>query len=91
MIEDVYKELKSLGAVKSTNEFSQYWLGMEKSYLRTMKAKHRKPSARALGNVAARLKKDGEKLGENTNPKISRVGYRFVTMANECIDEILNR
>ena len=89
MIEDVYMELKRLGAVKSSNEFSQHWLGMEKSYLRTMKAKNRKPSARVLAHVAVKLKADGQRLEQNSNPKIATAGQYFLRMADNCINEIL--
>lgn len=89
MIEDVYMELKRLGAVKSSNEFSKYWLGMEKSYLRTMKAKHRKPSARVLAYIAVKLKEDGERLEKNSNPKIASAGHYFRQMSDRCINEIL--
>ena len=89
MIEDVYLELKKLGAVKSTDEFSESWLGMEKSYLRTMKAKHRRPSARVLAHVAVKLKLDGQKLVKSANPKVVSAGHYLVLMGDKCIEEIL--
>ena len=89
MIEYVYAELKKLGAVKTSDEFSCLWLGMEKSYLRTMKAKHRRPSARVLANVAAKLKGNGEVLEKNTDPKVALAGHYMVRMGDRCIEEIL--
>ena len=89
MIEDVYLELKKLGAVKSSNEFSQFWLGMEKSYLRTMKAKNRKPSARVLANGATKLRVDGAKLEKSSNPKVASAGHYLVVMGDMCVEEIL--
>ncbi|MEK4034882.1 DUF6626 family protein [Methylocystis sp. IM3] len=89
MIEYVYAELKKLGAVRSSDEFSRNWLGMEKSYLRTMKAKHRKPSARVLANVAAKLKGNGAELEKSTDPKVALAGQYLVRMGDRCVEEIL--
>lgn len=89
MIEYVYMELKKLGAVKSSDEFSRVWLGMEKSYLRTMKAKHRRPSARVLANVAAKLKGNGSALEKSTDPKVASAGHYLVQMGDRCIEEML--
>lgn len=89
MIEYVYAELKKLGAVKTSDEFSRNWLGMEKSYLRTMKAKRRRPSARVLANVAAKLKGSGRELEKNKDPKLALAGHCMVRMGDRCIEEML--
>lgn len=91
MIELIYEELKRLGAVKTYDQFSCEWLGMEKSYMRTVRSKHRMPSAKALARCAVRLKSQGDKLNA-----LDKSGYRSAAamlrkLSEECIEDILKR
>jgi len=89
IIEDFYNELHALGAVKSSEQFSIEWLGMQNSYLRCLRARNKKPSVKAWANLAVRLKATSQTLASNEKPKIARTGKRFAKMADRCIDEIL--
>lgn len=60
MIEDLYKELKELGVVQSATEFSQNWLGKEKSYYNVLLSKRRLPSADAISFCASRLRSEAQ-------------------------------
>ncbi len=91
MIENVYEELRRLGAVRSVDQFSREWLGMERSYMRVMKAKGRKPSAKVIATCAARLKSHGKHL-----MSIDRQGYHTAasalnTLAERCISDMIAR
>ena len=89
MIDLIYKELKQLGAVSTYDQFSIEWLGMEKSYMRTMRSKHRQPSAKAVARCVARLQQQGSKL-----IALDRQGYRIAAaklnqLANDCLSDML--
>jgi hypothetical protein len=91
LIETVYEELKKLGAVRSKDQFSSEWLGMEKSYMRVMKAKGRQPSARVVATCAARLRSHGKHLMAD-----ERHGFQFVAssldgLAERCIRDMIER
>ncbi len=55
MIEEIFEQLKDLGAVSSTDDFSTQWLGRERSYMRCLRAKQRDPSAQVLANLCCAL------------------------------------
>ena len=89
MIDLIYQELKQLGAVRTYDQFSIEWLGMEKSYMRTMRSKHRQPSAKALARCVARLQQQGNRLIE-----LDRLGYRSAAaklnkLADDCLSDML--
>ena len=89
MIETIYEELKEIGAVKSSNDFSKQWLGMEKSYLRCLRSKSRQPSAKALANCASRLKRTVEVLTSCDKKQAELLGQRLARLADGCLDELL--
>ncbi len=89
MIEMIYEELKAIGAVRSSNDFSRQWLGMEKSCLRCLRAKSRQPSAKALANCASRLKRTVEVLISCDKKQAEVLGQRLATLADGCVDELL--
>ena len=60
MIQDLYKELKELGVVQSATEFSQNWLGKERSYYHVLLSKRRSPSADAISFCASRLRSEAQ-------------------------------
>jgi hypothetical protein len=85
MIENVFEELKTDGFVKSGNEFSREWLGMEESYMRCLRAKDRSPSVRALMNCSQRLMSAGEALGASEMGEVKRKGLKLKELANVCV------
>ena len=89
MIEMIFEELREIGAVKSSNDFSSQWLGMEKSYLRCLRAKSRQPSAKALANCASRLKRTVEVLTSSDDRRAEVLGERLGRLANGCVEELL--
>lgn len=91
MIENVYEELKQLGAVRSVDQFSREWLGMERSYMRVMKAKGRKPSAKVIATCAARLRSHGKHL-----MSVDKRGYHLAAsalnlLADKCISDMISQ
>lgn len=89
MIEEIFYELKGLGAVRTTDEFSTLWLGREKSYLRCLRAKRRDPSSTALATCAVRLLRSADKLNKGQVLPTSHQGTRFRSLANKCLEGIL--
>lgn len=55
VIDIAFEKLKQLNLARTTNEYSQNWLGMENSYYRCLHSKRRKASARVYGYLAKRL------------------------------------
>ena len=89
MLEDVFWELKNSGLVGSGNEFSREWLGMDASYMRSLRAKNRQPSAKALARCANRLKQTGDALSNSTATNVLRKGLKCHALANLCVVELM--
>lgn len=89
MIETIYEELRTLGVVRNCDEFSRDWLGMEKSYMRVMRAKRRLPSAKAMARCISKLKNDSRKLIAIDRPGYGKAAARLDTLAQKCLDEML--
>ena len=89
MIETIYQELKRLGAVRNCDQFSREWLGMEKSYLRVLRAKGREPSAKAIARCASRLKRDSQHLTRVDKKGYQSAAGRLDQLAERCIAEML--
>ena len=89
MLLEIFDSLRSAGMVKSENEFSIDWLGMEESYIRCMKFKERSPSPRALINCAVKLKSTGDALRESKLACVNAQGDRLRSLARDCIVHVL--
>jgi len=89
LIEDLFDELKSIGAVSSTDDFSENWLGMNRSYLRCLRARNRAPSARVLAQCANRLQNASYRLTETAETtSVKKVAKRMKQLAQLCADEV---
>lgn len=88
MIEAVFEELKAAGMVRSSNQFSTEWLGMEESYMRCMRAKERDPSPRALINCAVKLKQTSDALRRSQMPGVKTKGDGLRLLARSCVEEV---
>ena len=86
----VYDELRNLGIVRTTSEFSEKWLGREGSYLMVLKAKHRRPSCSVWANCAVNLLRAAEGAVENENLPRTKAGNVFRSLASQCFDQVLN-
>lgn len=89
MIEDIFYELKTLGAVHNTDEFSTNWLGREKSYLRCLRAKRREPSSTALATCAVRLLRTADGFNASLLQPSRLKGTKLRSLADRCLEEIL--
>jgi hypothetical protein len=87
MIEEIFEQLKDLGAVSSTDDFSTKWLGRERSYMRCLRAKQRDPSAQVLATCAVRLLRTADSVG-TTMPWSRRDSLR--SLANTCLEALLS-
>ena len=87
-IEDVYEQLKALGAVRSANEFSTQWLGMNESYLRCIRAKGTAPSARVLARCSLKLRSLSQNMRTHPQPKLRAVGKHIAALAERCERDI---
>ncbi len=87
MIEYIFDELKNLGEVRSTDDFSMKWLGRERSYMRCLRSKRREPSAQVLATCAVRLLRSADSF-EAGLTAIRREKMR--TLANNCLDALLS-
>jgi hypothetical protein len=89
MIELIFEELKKNGMVGSSNEFSRDWLRMEKSYMRCLRAKQRSPSSKAMAACATRLRHVSNSLSASNKPNSKAIGQRMASLADSCINSIL--
>ena len=89
MIEQIFEELRESGLVSSGNEFSRTWLGMDESYMRGIRAKRRRPSARVLAQCAVRLKVMADDLSKGQNHETREKARHVEFLANLCIAEII--
>ncbi len=87
-IEDIYLQLKALGAVRSANEFSTQWLGMNESYLRTLRSKGMAPSARVLARCSIKLRSFSQNMRAHPQPKLRAVGKQVAALADRCVQDI---
>ena len=86
IIEGIYRLLKRLEVVRSTDDFSVIWLGMEKSYLRCLRARNREPTARVFATFTERLLCFGEILRADHHPiKIRNIGEQLLVVAWLCV------
>lgn len=86
IIDLTFDKLKSLNMIKTTNDFSENWLGMEISYYRCLTSKQRKASARVYGQLAKKLMDEAATrriLGQNKQAK--EIG----DLASACINAII--
>lgn len=89
MIEEVFLELKQSGLVRSGNEFSRDWLGMDESYMRSLRAKQRQPSAKVLARCANRLRQTGDALSASAMKQVLLDGRKCHLLAELCVRELL--
>jgi hypothetical protein len=89
MIETVFEALKQAGVVNSGSDFSEDWLGMEASYYRAVRTKHRVASPKALATCAVRLKTRASALNASTFPTLRAQAMRYAELADHCVDELL--
>ena len=87
MIENIFDELKSLGEVRSADEFSMKWLGRERSYMRCLRSKRREPSAQVLATCAVRLLRsaDSFEVGLTATRR-----EKMRSLANTCLEALLS-
>lgn len=90
MIEKIFEELRDIGIVRSRDQFSAEWLGREKSYLRGLQAKNRKPSVAVLATCAARLVKSADHLSKADAAIAKAKSAELRRLANTCFEQILD-
>lgn len=83
MIDDLYGQLRELGIVENKSDFSERWLGKEKSYYRGLLSKQREPSVDALAFCASKLRASSVYFGASKKRLMGR-------LANQCLDEVLS-
>ena len=88
ILEEIYHRLYTEEAVFSVSEFCREWLGVERSYMAVLAAKHRTPSAKVLMTCAKRLNELGKTLAASKYPCVSARGRRLQDLASECVGEV---
>ena len=89
MIEGIFEEMRGIGAVASSDEFSTNWLGRERSYLRGLRAKRREASPAVLATCAVRLLRTADGLKNAGLPIAETKQSHLRSMANRCLEGIL--
>lgn len=92
IIEDIFAELRVIGVIRNTDEFSQYWLGSDKSYLRCIRARKKKPGLKSLIHCTLRLREARDELSAaNKSPNVQMYAKRLGLYADLCMDQIISR
>jgi hypothetical protein len=86
VIDLAFEKLKSLNLAKTTNEYSEHWLGMEISYYRCLTSKGRKASARVYGQLARKLMDEAANRRFNGQNKDAK---EIGDLASACINAII--
>ncbi len=90
-IETFYDKLVELDWV-STDEFSTQWLGRNKSYYRSLKARNMDASTRVLARLMDRIIEQGSRLSERSKRgALQSVATRYEALAEEVGTEIALR
>lgn len=85
----VYDRLRELGVVHNRSEFSEKWLGRERSYLTVLKAKHRRPSCAVWATCAVSLLRAADAAANDTGARRRDAGTTFRSLADRCLDQVL--
>jgi hypothetical protein len=88
MIELIFEELRETGAIRSGVDFSQNWLGMERSYWRGLRAKRREPSLKAIARCAVKLRAVADDLKASESPQMAATQARLRRLADDCVGQI---
>ena len=87
MLENIFDEMKSLGEVRSADDFSMKWLGRERSYMRCLRSKRREPSAQVLETCAVRLLRSADSVDAGLTYTRRE---KMRSLANTCLEELLS-
>ena len=90
MIDILFDELRTIGLVTNSCDFSRDWLGRNESYYRGLRSKSRKPSMAVLVACASKMKGLGDSLTVYGDDKIRAKGRKLKRLARRCIDEMTN-
>lgn len=88
MIDEVFDELRRIGVVTSSSEFSTDWLGKQESYYRGLRNKNRQPSMHVLVSCACRLQRTSDSLLVYGDDQLRAKGRRMKRLARRCFAEI---
>jgi len=88
MIDEVFDELRRIGVVNNSSDFSRDWLGKQESYYRGLRNKNRQPSMHVLVSCACRLQGRGDSLMIYGDDQLKARGRRLKRLAKRCFDEI---
>ena len=88
MIDEVFDELRRIGVVTSSSDFSTEWLGKQESYYRGLRSKQRQPSIHVLVSCACRLQGTGDSLLAYGDDQHKASGRKLKRLARRCFDQI---
>ncbi|HEY5306397.1 MAG TPA: DUF6626 family protein [Pseudolabrys sp.] len=89
-IDFVFSELTRIGQCRSRSQYSQYWLGRNESYFRSMQSKGLKPSAEVKLYLVARLRDLGMSFTRSDHPIAVEIGNTYLKLYGECLEALLN-
>ena len=90
MIDHVFDELRNIGVVSNTSEFSTMWLGKHESYYRGLRSKQREPSTHVLVSCACKLQGVGDNFLTYGDSHHKTQGRKLKRLARRCFEEITN-
>ena len=90
MIDHVFDELRNIGVVSNSSEFSTIWLGKHESYYRGLRSKQRQPSTHVLVSCACKLQGVGDNFLAYGDSHHKIQGRKLKRLARRCFEEITN-
>ena len=77
--------------VRSRKDFCQTWLGVNDSYLRTLKFRNRQVGVRPLAHCASQLRLIGKALTAGEASSFTPIGQELLRLSQRCLDEVVAR
>lgn len=84
LLEDTYKALSSLGAVKTKGDYCRYWLGRGEGYMRTLRFTSLEPSIDVISVLRSRLLYYAECYERQSNCGTQAMSDEYRRLAEEC-------
>ncbi len=85
-LDSVYQNLSNLNLADSMSDYSNRWLGMERSYYRNKLCKSRSASAKVYGRLARRLMQEA---AERRLKGEIKQANNFSNLASACITAVI--
>ena len=82
VLNEAYKLLKTMNAVKNESEFSRDWLGKSESYIRMLRFENKEASSGCIAVCGSKLAHYGNRMIETKDYR--NLGRQFLRLSERC-------